>query len=218
MKISLSFDNGPDATVTGPLLDLLDRKAVKATFFVLGRQLEDPTLRDLTVAAFQHGHRIGNHTWSHSVPLGELPAMESVSELERTETAIGELIGEDPLFRPFGRRGAIGPHLLNAASWNFLRQRAYTGVLWNSLAREWDRPKTWPRETAAECAQMPWAVPVIHDIRDQPLHHFEEFIDRMKDAGAEFRQDFPNDVLLLLRGEPLLDPRDFVSDPELIPS
>ena len=64
-KIALTFDDGPTAGVTEPLLDLLARKRIKATFFVLGvhARLQPATLERIR----REGHLIGNHSYDHAL-------------------------------------------------------------------------------------------------------------------------------------------------------
>ena len=66
--ITLSFDNGPDPEITPQVLDVLRRHGIKATFFVVGEKLRDR--RKFAERAQAEGHRIGNHTFNHQVPLG----------------------------------------------------------------------------------------------------------------------------------------------------
>ena len=70
MKLTLSFDNGPDPDVTPAVLDVLHGRGVTAQFFVLGKQLGDPRCRRLVERARDAGHLVGNHSFSHAVPLG----------------------------------------------------------------------------------------------------------------------------------------------------
>ena len=59
----LTFDDGPDATYTPQILNLLDRYNAKATFFVLGKLIgEQPAIFDRIVRS---GHAVGNHSWAH---------------------------------------------------------------------------------------------------------------------------------------------------------
>jgi peptidoglycan/xylan/chitin deacetylase (PgdA/CDA1 family) len=59
----MTFDDGPHATLTPKLLDLLAQKKIKATFFVLGENAQrHPEILKRAVA---EGHEIGNHSWSH---------------------------------------------------------------------------------------------------------------------------------------------------------
>ena len=69
-RLSLSFDNGPFPDVTPGVLDVLADFDVTATFFVCGRDVAHRTRREIVARAKAAGHRIGNHTLSHSVELG----------------------------------------------------------------------------------------------------------------------------------------------------
>ena len=69
--LTLTFDNGPEPSVTPLVLDVLARHGVVSTFFVIGCKLLDPTARACAERAHAEGHWIGNHTWTHSRPLGE---------------------------------------------------------------------------------------------------------------------------------------------------
>lgn len=62
-KVYLTFDDGPDDVNTPVLLDILDSYGVKATFFVIGTNIEKypGVLRDIV----KRGHTIGNHTYNH---------------------------------------------------------------------------------------------------------------------------------------------------------
>ena len=62
-KLYLTFDDGPDITVTPELLDILDRFKAKATFFCVGKKIEK--LPELILQIKQAGHSIGNHTFNH---------------------------------------------------------------------------------------------------------------------------------------------------------
>ncbi len=64
-QIALTFDDGPDPTVTGPLLDLLNHYQIKATFFITGRKAKE--LPHLIQRMIQEGHEVGNHTQHHDV-------------------------------------------------------------------------------------------------------------------------------------------------------
>jgi len=61
--IAMTFDDGPSATLTPKLLDLLAAHHIKATFFVIGENVAEH--RDIVARAAREGHEIGNHSWSH---------------------------------------------------------------------------------------------------------------------------------------------------------
>jgi peptidoglycan/xylan/chitin deacetylase (PgdA/CDA1 family) len=113
--ITLSFDNGPTVEVTPLVLDVLARPQIKASFFVLGKKLQTPQTQALMHRAAGEGHWIGNHTFTHSVPLGR-QAGDDVAQREigRTQDCLEGVVHPDRLFRPFGGGGVIGDHLLSA--------------------------------------------------------------------------------------------------------
>src|SRR3954468_24541080 len=92
--VTLSFDNGPEPDVTPAVLDLLAARHLRTTFFVIGEKLADPRARASAERAFAEGHWIGNHTWSHRVPMGDSPADVVEHEIERTQRELGALAHE----------------------------------------------------------------------------------------------------------------------------
>src|SRR5262249_24741210 len=143
-RITLSFDNGPDPEVTPQVLGVLDKAGLRASFFVLGDKLRDPSRRAICARARAEGHWIGNHTFNHIVPLGLSPDPDiATKEIGRTQQLIGDLADERRLFRPFGGRGKLGNHLLNRSTLNFLVAGKYTCVLWNVIPEDWEDPDGW---------------------------------------------------------------------------
>ena len=99
--LTLTFDNGP-TDATPPVLDLLAAHDVRTTFFVLGKQMADATLRVHAERAAAEGHWMGNHTYSHSRALGQFDDLDaSVAEVADTQAVIGDLTHPDRLFRPY---------------------------------------------------------------------------------------------------------------------
>ncbi len=120
--IGLTFDDGPDPLHTPATLDLLAKHNVKATFFVIGNNVErHPQLTREIVA---QGHALGGHTHSHRV-IVKLPRQELVNELVRCRQAIQNAAGVDTkLFRP--PRGQM-----DLASVRFIAQLGYKLVHWS---------------------------------------------------------------------------------------
>src|SRR6185436_11241389 len=121
--LSLSFDNGPTAEVTSHVLDVLARRNVKSTFFVIGEKLVRPGHRALAERAHAEGHWIGNHTWSHSLPLGLMQPEAAKSEFDRTQATIGTLVDPRRLFRPYGQGGNLDHRLLSRPLVEHLSER-----------------------------------------------------------------------------------------------
>src|SRR5476651_2714423 len=127
MRITLTFDNGPTAETTPFVLDTLKRRAACAVFFVLGRRIRNPALRELAARAKGEGHVVGNHTYSHARQFGDMETpSDAVSEIVDTQTMLGDLSGPERLFRPYGRGGTLDRRLLNAAAIDHLKAEAFT--------------------------------------------------------------------------------------------
>lgn len=199
--VTLSFDNGPEPEVTPVVLDVLAATRIRASFFVLGHKLAMPGRRALAERALAEGHWIGNHTYSHSTPLGLSNAPDSAeAEIGRTEALIGDLAHPDRLFRPFGGGGRLGPHLLSPSVRDHLQAGGYTCVLWNAIPRDWAEPDAWVETALAQCKAQPWTLIVLHDLPTGAMAHLPRFLDEVRAAGGRFRQDFPPDCLPIRRG------------------
>src|SRR5450432_1348564 len=115
--VTLSFDNGPTPGVTERILEILGQAQIRATFFVIGNKLENPSAGALMDAAHRAGHWIGNHTLTHSIALGDRPSADyAATEIGETQKRIGAFAHPDKLFRPYGKSGLIGPHLFSKAA------------------------------------------------------------------------------------------------------
>lgn len=83
--VALTFDDGPSLETTGPLLDILGRAGVTATFFVLGQAVEQrPELLRRIIA---EGHAVGIHAYRHE-PFVLMNTQAIRQEIARTEAAI----------------------------------------------------------------------------------------------------------------------------------
>jgi peptidoglycan/xylan/chitin deacetylase (PgdA/CDA1 family) len=202
LDLTLSFDNGPEAGVTDAVLDTLARHDVRTTLFVLGRKLATSEGRKLAERAHAEGHWIGNHTFSHTTPLGLIADPATVErEIADTQAAIGALAHPQRYFRPFGGGGNLDERLLNRVALDVLQRGRFTCVLWNAIPRDWDDPDGWAERALAQIAARPWTLMVLHDLPTGAMRHLDRFLADAKARGARFRQDFPPDCVPLLDGE-----------------
>lgn len=203
--LTLSFDNGPEPEVTPGVLDVLGRRGVKATFFVIGRKIADPERRALAGRAQAEGHWVGNHTYTHSVPLGRQPdAAIAESEIARTQALLADIAQPERLFRPYGGGGHLDDGLFRPSVLKYLERERYTCVLWNAIPRDWNDPEGWVERALAQCRGQSWTLMVLHDLPTGAMRRLDDFIDRAAQAGARFRQDFPPDCVPIRRGERIL--------------
>ncbi len=202
-KVTLTFDNGPEPQVTPDVLDCLASHNVKATFFVLGEKVSTRAGAAIAQRASREGHRIGNHTFTHTKPLGELDQAAALQEVERTEQALSWLDQPERLFRPPGR-GVLGRHLLHPAVVEKLQSGGYTCVLWNSVPGDWRDPDGWLTRAVADCQSREWSLVVLHDSPNGAMSHLDEFISRLKDDGFELTQDYPPECVPIAGGKIVL--------------
>ena len=199
--LTLSFDNGPTPEVTPQVLDVLARRNVKSTFFVIGEKLARPGGRALAERAHAEGHWIGNHTWSHSLPFGLMPPDAANAEFDRTQEAIGALVHARRFFRPYGQGGNLDRRLLSRPVLDHLAGKRATIVLWSALPRDWQDTEGWVDRALAQVQASPWSLMVLHDIGGGAMRHLDRFLGLVADRGGRSRQDFPPDCLPMVDGE-----------------
>jgi peptidoglycan/xylan/chitin deacetylase (PgdA/CDA1 family) len=152
--VRLTFDDGPSRRVTPAVLDTLEARSARATFFVVGQMADaNPALVRRAAA---EGYRIGNHTWDHP-DLTKLPRARVESQLRRTSEEIVAATGVAPTeWRPpYGRTDAQVTSV--AASLGL------TTVLWTIDPRDWQNP---PAETIRDRVLgrvRPGSIVLLHD-------------------------------------------------------
>ena len=130
-ELALTFDDGPNATWTPKLLDVLASHELRATFFVLGgRAKAAPELVRRTAAA---GHVIGNHSWDHP-DLARSSSDVIREELGRTQDMLEQITGKAVKFfrPPYGAR--------RPAVFRIAREMGLKLVLWNAMTSDWSDP------------------------------------------------------------------------------
>ncbi len=127
-KIALTFDDGPHASYTAEIIDLLDEYSAKATFFVIGSCAE--TYPDVLAECVRRGHEIGNHTYSHA-NLRSAQEQRCRDEILCAERAIYEAAEIKPkLLRP--PEGKYSDEICALAD-----ELDYKIILWTVDTRDW---------------------------------------------------------------------------------
>ena len=90
----LTFDDGPTYVVTDALLDALKKENVKATFFVVGKEIEGK--ESILKRIYNEGHSIGLHTYSHNFKKIYSSTEAFIDEMNRTSNKIEEVTGLAP--------------------------------------------------------------------------------------------------------------------------
>jgi len=126
--IALTFDDGPEREWTPKILDILKQKNVKATFFVVGKQVQ--MYPDVLQRINAEGHVIGDHTFDHA-DLTKLDAQQVEQEIEKCADLVHEIIGKTPnLVRP-----PFGFH--NETVDNVAYAKGRIIVLWSLDTKDW---------------------------------------------------------------------------------
>jgi peptidoglycan/xylan/chitin deacetylase (PgdA/CDA1 family) len=121
-EVAITIDDGPDPKITPRVLDLLDERRARATFFCIGERVQrhSPLTREMA----HRGHAVENHSQRHLNRFSLLGPRALMAEIERAQDTIGITTGQQPLFfrAPAGLRNPLlDPVLsrfgLRLASW-----------------------------------------------------------------------------------------------------
>jgi peptidoglycan/xylan/chitin deacetylase (PgdA/CDA1 family) len=127
-SIYLTFDDGPDPNVTPQLLDLLKNRNAKATFFLVGTNVE--AYPELVSRIVENGHSVGNHSYNHK-QFHELELKTQLQEIIKTNTLIEKITGAKcKLFRAPGGRLSLRLFLK-------LIRLGITSVHWSKDSMDW---------------------------------------------------------------------------------
>lgn len=105
--VSLTFDDGPDPLTTPPLLDLLEKRGITATFFVIGEKAAAHP--DLIARIIQKGHLLGNHSFRHSPWIFFRKVAAVIKDIEAAQRVLKKSGVEPLVYRP--PIGIVSPRL-----------------------------------------------------------------------------------------------------------
>jgi peptidoglycan/xylan/chitin deacetylase (PgdA/CDA1 family) len=184
-QIALTYDDGPNDPHTLRMLEVLARQGVPATFFLIGRHVQQH--QEIAREIVQAGHAVGNHTFTH--PLLTFKSESEISQqLSECRAALQDAIGEHSnLFRPpFGGRR---PAVLRVA-----RELGMQPVMWNVTGYDWKAPPADVIERKVAKQIRGGDVILLHDgghkemgaDRSQTVMATDRLIVRYKSEGYEF--------------------------------
>ena len=177
-SVCLTFDDGPHPEHTPRLLDVLAERGVRATFFVVGREVE--RCPDVVRRIAAEGHELGHHSFTHSEPR-QTSAGTLVAEVERTRRLLAEVVGgEYNLFRP--PKGELTAGKL----WALWRAKQ-TVVLWNRDPCDFAGPTTEAvRQRAVAMPLSSGDVVLLHDNVPHAAWVVRDLVDRAAGRGLGF--------------------------------
>jgi len=176
--IAMTFDDGPSATLTPKLLDLLAAHHIKATFFVIGENVAEH--REIVERAAREGHEIANHSWSHP-NFGKMSDEGVRRQLTRTDDAIKNATGVRPtlLRPPYGSMTARQKRWIHD-------EFGYQIILWDVDPYDWKRPGP-----SVVCNRIlketrPGSIVLSHDIHPGTIEAMPSTFDQLQAKGFKF--------------------------------
>ncbi|MCU1303027.1 MAG: polysaccharide deacetylase family protein [Candidatus Sulfotelmatobacter sp.] len=184
-QLALTYDDGPNDPHTLRLLEVLATHDVKATFFLIGRYVQQHP--EIARAIAQAGHVVGNHTFTHPWLVFQSEAVIR-QELTQCRSALQDAIGKHSnLFRPpFGARR---PAVMRVA-----RELGLEPIMWNVTGYDWNAPPADIIERKVSNQIRGGDVILLHDgghkhigaDRSQTLIATDHLIARFKPEGYKF--------------------------------
>jgi len=176
--IFLTFDDGPNPHSTPRVLEVLARHSVKATFFMIGREMRAHP--EVAADVVRHGHLLGNHTLTHP-RMDRIADVARALEIDATDELLGQLDGKARhLFRP--PYGHMSPSLLSFC----VRHGGDALAYWSRDSMDY----TW---SAAQVIQgflssppRPGDILLFHEEGDVAVEALERLIPEWKTQGFQF--------------------------------
>lgn len=183
--VALTFDDGPNEPYTSRLLDVLDQRGVKATFFQVGRCAE--RFPSCTRRVVESGHLLGNHSYSHSFT-SYVRQPRQREEIRRTQAILQSIAGVTPaLYRPPWL--CHWPWVLHTVADH--RLQVVSGTFAHPL--EVFQPPARAMAAVAARAARPGSIVILHDGREarggpraQSVAAVGPLIDRLAADGYTF--------------------------------
>ncbi len=178
--IHLGFDVEGSPAYLGELLDVLDRRGVKTTMYILGSWAENYPNWVQTFA--QRGHELGNHAYSHA-NMNDLTPQQIKDELNQTEQIIRNLTGQSskPYFRPpYGSRSDASVQAAYEAGWST--------IIWSGSSEDWRGDETNANLMCQTMRQgaFPGSILYTHTYRADMPEAVDRFIGEMQSRGYIF--------------------------------
>lgn len=174
LEVALTFDDGPSPKYTPLLLDGLKERNVRATFFLLGKNVKEN--QELVQRMQAEGHLLGNHTYNH-VQLNKIPETTARQEILKTNNEIYEATGKYPEYMrpPYG-----------AWKKNMELCVEMLPVFWDIDTLDWKSQNVDAILKAAGEEPEDGSIILMHDEYQTSVEAALLLIDRLKEKGYEF--------------------------------
>lgn len=173
-QIAITFDDGPNPDYTMTLLDGLKKRGVKATFFLLGAEVEQ--YPQIVECIQEDGHLIGVHSYEH-VNFGQIGDDAAIEQIEKTQEVIYGITGEYP--------GYIRPPY---GCWKkeLDKKLPMIEVLWDVDPRDWATTDTDTVVQRILSNVSEGSIILLHDASESSVQAALTVIDVLQEQGYEF--------------------------------
>lgn len=200
--VYLTFDDGPSTTNTPQVLDVLDKYNIKATFFILGKSLEEgETAENILKRIASDGHAIGNHTYGHDYdylyPGRTINPDNFMSEINKCNERIKKVLGDDFDTRVIRFPGGYWSWEGRTGIRPILDEKGYAIIDWNTLNEDAQGAKKdanglvecLKKNTDALGPDADSVVVLMHDTygKEETVKSLPGIIEYFKDKGFEFK-------------------------------
>ncbi len=176
-EIALTFDDGPHPPFTQRLLALLKQLNIKATFFLVGKKVDQAP--EVVALIARDGHEVGNHTYHH-LNLDKMTQEQVKTEIRLGNEAIRRACGSTPIvFRPPG--GHHLPHILRAAA-----ELGMTVALWTDDPADFANPGADVIVTRILAQIGSGSDILLHDGVEQTLEMLPDLVATLRRDGYRF--------------------------------
>ena len=172
--VALTFDDGPDAQ-TLELMQLIEAEGGRATFFVVGKNIEKAP--EILRRSTQSGHEIGNHSFTHT-NVADLGQEEIRTEVVATQDLVEQITGRRPvLYR--------APFLdYNDPLMAVLGEERLRAVNANLRTRDWDADTTPEMIVARATTDLaPGSIVLMHSWPANTLAAMPEILRTLREQG-----------------------------------
>ncbi len=176
-KVAISFDASWGANNTKKILDILDEYDAKATFFLVGRWVDE--FPEETKDIFSRGHEIGNHSNTHP-DFVNISSEQIVKEINETDDKLMEVVGEKTkLFRfPSGS--------YNNRTVEAVENTGHKCIQWDVDSIDWMEKGAGVEYDRVMKKVKPGSIVLFHNAAKYTPENLPKILSELKKQGYEF--------------------------------
>lgn len=199
----LTFDDGPSTSNTPAVLDILNKDSIKATFFVVGREVDSgEDAKNVLRRTVKEGHAIGNHTYGHKYdylyPNRIINVNNFMADIEKTSESLKNVLGKDFVTRAIRFPGGYWSWEGRTGIRPTLDEKGYGIIDWNALdgdaegnpGKNAEQLVARTEQTVADLGPNADSIVLLmHDTygKEETVKALPKIIELLKSKGFEFR-------------------------------